>query len=119
MCWCCLCCGSGDGGWVNDSGDGSGDGGSVVGGGDDYGGGDGCVGCVVGGDGGAVLVVMPLMVGDDVIDCDVGVIIVVEAPLAGAPASVWQCGYTPLYFCQIKKKNHLNLPEYIFLNNQR
>ena len=45
-----------------------------------------------------VVVVMPLMIGEDVIDIegpiyisDIGVIMVVEAPLAGARASVRQC----------------------------
>ena len=47
---------------------------------------------------------MSLMVGHDAFDYDVvggddddgG-----RAPLTGARAIVWQCGCTPLYFCQI------------------
>ena len=41
------------------------------------------------------------MVAGDAIDSDVGVIIVVKVPLTGTCASFWQCGCTPLYFCQI------------------
>ena len=52
-----------------------------------------------------MVVMMPLMPGDDFIDGELLMMMikmmVVEAHLTGARASVWQCRYTPLYFCQI------------------
>ena len=61
-----------------------------------------------------VVVMMPLMVGDDAINSDGGVIMVAEAPLTGARESIWQCGCTPLYFCQIISKFLMFAKVYIF-----